>query len=53
VTLPMTDFKTELTSDAEFSIADYEQTLSFTPEGFFDGKVFEPTAIEEYIKSFG
>jgi NitT/TauT family transport system ATP-binding protein len=52
VTTPMTDFKTELTSDAEFSIADHEQTLSFTPEGFFDGKVFEPTAVEEYIRSF-
>ena len=50
---PMTDFKTERTTDSSFALTASNDALSFTPEGFFDGKVFEPTAVEEYIKSFG
>jgi len=48
---PMTDFKTERTTDHHFSLPG-EDALSFAAEGFFDGKVFEPTAVDEYIRSF-
>jgi two-component system, oxyanion-binding sensor len=50
---PMTDFKTERTTDNSFTLNASNDALSFAPEGFFDGKVFEPTAVDEYIKSFG
>ena len=53
VQTPMTDFKTELTSESHLALTTSQDQLSFTSEGFFDGKVFEPTAVEEYIKSFG
>jgi NitT/TauT family transport system ATP-binding protein len=50
---PMTDFKTERTTNSSFALTASNDALSFAAEGFFDGKVFEPTAVEEYIKSFG
>ncbi len=52
-TVPMTDFKTELTTENSFALTASNDALSFSAEGFFDGKVFEPTAVEEYIRSFG
>lgn len=52
VQTPMTDFKTELTTENSYALTTDAETLSFTAEGFFDGKVFEPTAVEEYIRSF-
>ena len=52
VPTPMTDFKTERTTESDFALPDSQDALHFTAEGFFDGKVFEPTAVEEYIKSF-
>ncbi len=50
--LPKTDFKTELTTERSFALTTGDESLHFTAEGFFDGKVFEPTAVESYIKSF-
>jgi NitT/TauT family transport system ATP-binding protein len=50
---PMTDFKTERTTHNTFTLTASNDSLSFAAEGFFDGKVFEPTAVDEYIKSFG
>ncbi|MGE0115818.1 MAG: CmpA/NrtA family ABC transporter substrate-binding protein [Steroidobacteraceae bacterium] len=52
VQAPMTDFKTELTTEKSYALTASHEALSFTAEGFFDGRVFEPTAVEEYIKSF-
>jgi NitT/TauT family transport system ATP-binding protein len=49
---PMSDLKAELTTDESLVVATGSDTLSFTAEGFFDGKVFEPTAVQSYIESF-
>jgi ABC-type nitrate/sulfonate/bicarbonate transport system substrate-binding protein len=53
VQAPMTDFKTERTTEEHFALSAPDASLSFTAEGFFDGRVFEPTDVEGYIKSFG
>jgi two-component system, oxyanion-binding sensor len=50
--LPMTDFKTERRIDDQFALTAGEDVLNFAAEGFFDGRVFEPTDVETYIKSF-
>jgi hypothetical protein len=50
--MPRTDFKTELTTEHSFALTASDDALHFTAEGFFDGKVFEPTAVETYINSF-
>ncbi|MGC3983183.1 MAG: CmpA/NrtA family ABC transporter substrate-binding protein [Steroidobacteraceae bacterium] len=52
VATPMTDFKTELSTENSFALTASNDALSFTAEGFFDGKAFEPTAVEEYIQTF-
>lgn len=55
LSLPMTDFKTERTVADSFALTDMAsgaEALRFGAEGFFDGKVFEPTAVEDYIRSF-
>ncbi len=49
---PMTDFKTERSTESSYALTASNDALSFSAEGFFDGKVFEPTAVEEYIRSF-
>lgn len=53
ISIPMTDFKIERTTEEHFTVSDANAALSFSAEGFFDGRVFEPTDIEGYIKSFG
>ncbi len=50
---PMTDFKTERSTESSYALTASNDALSFSAEGFFDGKVFEPIAVEEYIRSFG
>ena len=50
---PLTDFKTERTTEDSYALTSPDAALSFTAEGFFDGRVFEPTDVAGYIKSFG
>jgi two-component system, oxyanion-binding sensor len=52
VPLPMTDFKTERTTANNFALAADNDAPGFGAEGFFDGRAFEPAAVEEYIRSF-
>lgn len=52
VMAPMTDFKTERTTHSSFALTASDDALSFAAEGFFDGRVFEPIAVAEYIQSF-
>jgi hypothetical protein len=52
VATPMTDFKTERTTENHLALTTGNDALRFAAEGFFDGKVFEPTAAEAYIRSF-
>jgi two-component system, oxyanion-binding sensor len=52
VPAPLTDFKTERTVNSSFALTATNDALSFSSEGFFDGKVFEPTDVEGYIRSF-
>jgi len=52
VQAPMTDFKTERTTHSSFALTATNEALHFANEGFFDGKVFEPTAVAEYVNSF-
>lgn len=52
VQTPLTDFKTELATENNYVLTASNDALSFTAEGFFDGRVFEPTAVEQYIASF-
>ncbi len=50
--MPMTDFKTERSTESDFALTASNDALRFSAEGFFDGRVFEPTDVEDYISSF-
>jgi NitT/TauT family transport system ATP-binding protein len=52
VQLPMTDFKTEVTTENAFMATIAGATPNFAAEGFFDGRVFEPAEVGEYVASF-
>jgi len=50
--IPMTDYKTERAVSGRYVVNDDNASLTLSAEGFFDGRVFEPTDVEGYIKSF-
>jgi NitT/TauT family transport system ATP-binding protein len=50
--IPKTDYKTERAVAGRYVVNDSTSSLTLSPEGFFDGRVFEPTDVEGYIKSF-
>jgi len=51
--IPMTDYKTERAVSGWYEVSDGNASLSLSAEGFFDGRIYEPTDIEGYIKAFG
>ncbi len=51
--IPMTDYKTERAVAGRYVVNEKNSALTLSPEGFFDSRVFEPTDVEGYIKSFG
>jgi len=50
--IPKTDYKTERAVVGRYVVNESNSSLTLSPEGFFDGRVFEPTDVEGYIKSF-
>ena len=51
--IPKTDYKTERAVQGRYVANDNKSGLTLSPEGFFDGRVFEPVDVEGYIKAFG
>lgn len=52
VALPNASAKVEGTLTMETPVATANGRLFLGPDGFFDGKVFDPDLIEDYVKSF-
>ena len=50
--LPKTDYKTERAVNGRYVVNESNSSLMLAPEGFFDGRVFEPTDVEGYVKEF-
>lgn len=51
--MPKTDYKTERAVNGRYVANEKNSLLTLSPEGFFDGRIFEPMDVEGYIKEFG
>ncbi|MGK2741145.1 CmpA/NrtA family ABC transporter substrate-binding protein [Tepidicaulis sp. LMO-SS28] len=52
VPVPSTDFKTEGTHEAPWMLEEASAPIPMGPDRFFNGKVFNPADIAQYIESF-